>query len=115
MNPFLSSPELKVGIGKAKTLFPTTRPEAARLITLPWSVMGGPPMEMVLPSITTVPEARGVKVSPAPVRRPLELLVASGMVELPIAITDSPEARLIAVPEIVIAAEPGRMVCPLST
>ena len=91
-------------------LLPITRPEGARLMTLPWSVIGGPPTDMVLPSIAIVPETRGVNVSPAAVRRPFGLPVAIGIVELPIMTAEAPAAMLIGVPNIMIAGEPGLIV-----
>ncbi|KAK3168342.1 hypothetical protein OEA41_004789 [Lepraria neglecta] len=105
MKPSISSPE--AGVGNAKAVPSTTMPEEARLITLPDSVMGGPPMERVVPPIAIVLGERGVSVSPCAVITPSKPPMANENVEPIITIAEELAARLIGVPDIVIAEEPG--------
>lgn len=119
--------EFEAGVANAKVEEPTTRPDAPSEILLPrLSVIAGPETERVVPDIATAVLPSGVKVWPFAVRGLLSLtfgfelarwlgFVARGIVELPITIEKPEGARLMGVPDTVIAAEPGEAVWPFTT
>ncbi|KAL9129636.1 MAG: hypothetical protein Q9217_001954 [Psora testacea] len=105
---------------KAKVEDPTTKPPKARETAVPLlSVIAGPPMERVEPSMPTADVPKGVNVSPAAASELLLPLfavfggaVANGMVEESTTIAVPEGARKYGMPLIVTTAAPGKIAVP---